>query len=129
MGKRHRMPYTITMEPSFLRIVLHGAITRQDLHALADELVVIESSRAITPHRLYDLSATTEPHLTYPAVRLLVERRKAWPVATPIKSALVAPHPIHRGIARMFQTLNEHPDIAMEIFATVEVAEAWLSVD
>jgi hypothetical protein len=121
------MPYNIEMEPFFLRIVPHGVVTHQHLHALADELVAIELSRAVTPHRLSDLSAMTEPHLTYHAVRILVERRKAQPVANPIKSALVAPRPIHRGIARMFQTLDEHPDIAIEIFTTVADAEAWLS--
>jgi hypothetical protein len=125
----NRMPYTITMESTFLRIVLYGAVTRQDLHALADELAAIEVSRAVTPHRLFDLSVMTEPHLTYPLARSLVERRKAQPVATPIKSALVAPRPIHYGLAWMFQTLNEQPDIATEIFSTVKAAEARLCSD
>jgi hypothetical protein len=120
------MPYSITMEPTFLRIVLRGAVTNQDLQALADALVTIEMSSAVTPHRLTDLSAVTEPQLTYPAVRAWAERRKAQMLANPVKSALVAPRPILLGFARMFQTLNEHPQITIEIFATVESAEAWL---
>jgi hypothetical protein len=120
------MPYTITMESAFLRIVFSGAVTDRELLLVADDLVAIERRSAITPHRLSDLSAMIEPYLTYPAIRALAERRKAQPIANPIKSALVAPRPIQLGLARMFQTLNEHPQIAIEIFSTVEAAEAWL---
>jgi hypothetical protein len=120
------MPYTITIEPTFLRVVLYGAVTSQDLQDFADALLAIEVPLDVTPHRLCDFSALAEPHLTYPAMRFLVERRKAHPVTTPIKTAIVAARPIHRGLARMLQTLNEQPDIAIEIFATVESAESWL---
>ena len=120
------MPYTITIESTFLRIVLRGVVTNQDLQALADDISAIEVSSAVAPHRLTDLSAVMEPRLTYPGVRAFVERRKAQPLANPVKSALVAPRPILLGFARMFQTLNEHPQIAIEVFPTVEAAEAWL---
>jgi len=122
----NHMPYTMTTEPTFLRIVFSGAVTDRELQLVADYLLAIEQQSAITPHRLSDLSAMTEPYLTYPAIRALVERRKDPPIANLIKSALVAPRPIHRGLARMFQTLHKHPQIVVEIFATVEAAEAWL---
>jgi hypothetical protein len=120
------MPYTITIEPAFLRIVLYGAVTSQDLQALADAVLAIEASRAVTPHRLNDFSAMVEPYLTYAAVRAFVERRKPQTLANVVKSAMVAPRPILLGFARMFQILNEHPDITIEIFSTVEDAEVWL---
>jgi hypothetical protein len=120
------MPYTITIEPAFLRIVLYGAVTNQDLQAIADEVLAIEASRAFIPHRLSDFSAMTEPYLTYAVVRPFIERRTPHPLPNTVKSALVAPRPILLGFARMFQILSNHPQIEMEIFATVEAAEAWL---
>ena len=120
------MPYTITMESTFLQIFLYDVVTHHELHVLVDALAAIELSRAVTPLRLCDLSAMTEPHPTYPDVRALAEPRKAQTLANAVKSALVAPRPTHRGFARMFQTLNEHPQITIEIFATVAAAEAWL---
>ena len=123
------MPYTIVMEPSFLRIVFHGAVTSHDLQALANEVLAIEAGRTVTPHRLNDFSAMTEPFLTYTAVRAFVARRKPQPLANMVKSAMVAPRPILLGFARMFQILNEHPQITIEIFATVESAEAWLRAE
>ena len=120
------MPYTITIEPAFLRIVFSTVVTNQDLVVLADEIEVIEKQSAVVPHRLADLRAVTESELTYPGVRALAVRRKALLLANPVKSALVAPRPILLGFARMFQILNDHPQITVEIFATVEAAEAWL---
>jgi hypothetical protein len=123
------MPYTITIEPAFMRIVFNEGITNQELQALADAVLAVENASAIVPHRLTDLSAVAAPQLTYRGVRALVERRKALLLANPVKSALVAPHPIQYGFARMFQTLNDHPQITIEIFATVEAAEAWLRTE
>jgi hypothetical protein len=123
------MSYTLTIEPAFLRIIFIENITNQELQALADAILAVESASAVVPHRLTDLSAATAPQLTYSGVRALVERRKALLLANPVKSALVAPHPIQYGFARMFQTLNDHPQITIEIFATVEDAEAWLRAE
>jgi hypothetical protein len=61
------MPYLITAEPSFLRIILYGVVTSQELQALADDELAIEIFRPVTLHRLNDLSAMTEPYLTYTA--------------------------------------------------------------
>ena len=123
------MPYSLTSEPPFLRIVLSGPITGHELQLLGDELEAIEMRSLVVPNRLTDFSAMTEPHPTYPDVRALAERRKAQILANAVKSALVAPRPIHLGFARMFQALNEHPQIIVEIFATVEAAEAWLHAE
>jgi len=59
-------------------------------------------------------------------VNALAERRRTVALQHPIRSAIVAPTPVSFGFARMFQTLNDHPQIAISIFSTVEAAEAWL---
>jgi hypothetical protein len=43
-----------------------------------------------------------------------------------VKSAIVAPMPVQVGFARMFQILNDHPQIEVQLFATLAEAEAWL---
>jgi hypothetical protein len=71
------MPYTLTMEPIFLRIVLHGVLTYPDLHALADDLVAIDMQQTVAPHRLIDMRAVIAPYLTYPDVQSYTARRQA----------------------------------------------------
>jgi hypothetical protein len=55
-------------------------------------------------------------------MRTFAEHRKAQTLANPVKSAAVAPQPVHVGFARMFQTLNEHPQITIEIFSSLRDA-------
>src|SRR4051794_19241698 len=100
------MPYILTQEPTFLRIVLHGALTRQDLGTLADALAAIDRQRAGAPHRLIDMRAVIAPYLIYPDVHAYIARRQAQPVANAVRLAIVAARPIHVGFARMYQNLN-----------------------
>ena len=118
-----QMPYIVTIESTFLRIVFHGEVTARDLQALADDVLAIEATRGVIPHRLNDFSAMTEPYLTYAAVHAFVKRRPVHPLANTVKSALVAPRPILLVFARMFHTIE------MEMFATGEAAEAWLRAE
>jgi hypothetical protein len=120
------MPYILNMEPTFLRIVLHGALTYQDLHALADDLAAIDMQQAVAPHRLIDMRAVIAPYLTYPDVQAYTARRQAYPLVNAVKLAIVAPRPIHLGFARMYQNLNQRPQMVIETFATLADAEAWL---
>ena len=123
------MPYTLTLEPAFVRIVLHGALIPQDLHTLADELAAIDMQQAVAPHRLIDMRPVTAPYLTYPDIQGYIARREAQPLANAVKVAVVASRPIHLGFARMYQNLNQRPQMAVEVFATVEVAETWLCAE
>jgi hypothetical protein len=123
------MPYTITMEPNFLRIVLHGVLTPQDLRTLAAALAAIDIQLVVAPHRLIDMRAVIAPYLTYPDVQAYTARRQAQPFANTVRVAIVAPRPIHLGFARMYQNLNEQPQVAIEIFAAVADAETWLRAE
>jgi hypothetical protein len=122
------MPYHITKEPDLLRVVFFDNLTPQDLLSLADAIAAIEQAQPVALNRLADLTQVSGPELTYAAMLAFVERRKAQRLANPVKSAIVAPTPVHVGFARMFQILNDHPQIEVEVFATVEAAEAWLAV-
>jgi len=44
-----------------------------------------------------------------------------------IKSAIVANNPSQFGFARMFQTLNDNPQIEIRIFPAAESAMEWLT--
>jgi hypothetical protein len=66
---------------------MHGAISLQDFHALAEDLATIERASKVTPHRLTDLSAVTAPYLTYPDIQAFVKRRQIQPLANAVKLA------------------------------------------
>ena len=121
------MPYQLTEEAAFVRVVFFDDMTGHDLRSLADLVAAIERERAVAPNRLTDLSQITGAQLTYTNVFDFVEHRKRQQLANSVKSAIVAPRPVQLGFARMFQTLNDHPQIEIQIFPTLAEAEAWLA--
>jgi hypothetical protein len=122
------MPFDITHESGFLRIVFSGALTAADLAAFTHALLEVESTMSVLPHRMADLRRSTGMQIDSMAVRELARARGPLALANPIKTAIIAPDEIHYGFARMFQTLNENPSVTIAIFPTEESAIAWLAL-
>jgi hypothetical protein len=120
------MSFRITSEPDFLRIEINGTFTRGEFVAFMAEVEAIEQQSARIPDRLIsDLSLTSGD---VGPIELLdvAARRKAQTFRNSFKTALVATTPAGLGIARMFQTLNDHPQVQIEIFDTEQRAALWL---
>lgn len=121
------MPYHITPESHFLRITLSGALTLQDLHAALKELNALDAAAERTPSRLTDLSAVESSELKAENIMAAAESRRSQRFRNPFRSAIVAPNPARYGYARMFQILNTHPDITLEVFTDEAAAIKWLT--
>jgi hypothetical protein len=120
------MPVEVTKDPAFIRVTISGVFADADLRAIADALAVLESDRSSTPPRLTDMRAVTELQIGYAGVSTLAELRRRTTFDNAFKSAIVVATPAQRGMARMFQTLNDHPKISIEIFDDEASAVAWL---
>ena len=123
------MPFQIIHESSRLRIVFFDTITPPDLRTFTDTILAIERSLVVTPNRVSDLTGVIDWSVGYAEMLTLAERRREQPPANPVRSAIVAADPASLGFARMFQILNDHPLVAVEIFSTIAEAEAWLAAD
>jgi hypothetical protein len=120
------MPFRLTTGPDFLRIEINGTFTRGEFVAFMAQVEAIEQQSARIPDRLIsDLSLTSGD---VGPIELLdvAARRKAQTFRNSFKTALVATTPAGLGIARMFQTLNDHPQVQIEIFDTEQRAALWL---
>lgn len=120
------MAWHLVNETNFLRLVAHGHFTPEELRAALAELETIEGAVARIPDRMIDLTGIAYSELRFPDIEFVAARRKARRFPNRFRSALVTSHPAQLGYARMFQTLNEHPDITIRIFDKVEAAAAWL---
>lgn len=120
------MAYRLTAEPDFLRIQLTGTLTRADIAALTTELEAIEQASERIPDRLINGIGLVARELDVNDFLDLAARRKARIYKNSFRSALVAPTQVGRGFARMFQTLNDHPQIRIEVFESEREATLWL---
>ena len=121
------MSYSLTFEQGLIRVVMSGALTGDDLVRLADELSSHEDGAA--PDRVTDMTALTGIDVGFDEIFALARRRRASELANPVRSALVAATPLQHGFARMYQTLNDHPQITLRIFPDMAAALAWLGED
>ena len=121
------MAYHVSYDGSLVLVQLSGTLTREDLERVGDEIIAIERDGANTPHRLTDFRQITDTAVGYPDMSVLAGRSRARPLSAHIRSALVVEQPVQMGFARMFQILNEHPQVTVRIFEDETSARAWIA--
>lgn len=121
------MSQRVYMENDLLRIDLFSTVTKDDIKSALKEVEALESTRPVTPHRLTDMTGWVASENRFPEIFSLANERKKRQFNNAVKSAMVAPTPVTLGIARMFQTVNDHPQITIQIFPDMAAARAWLA--
>jgi hypothetical protein len=121
------MPFEITNQGDFLFGRFYGVITAADLDRLATEVEVMEDSIPTAMDRISDLTAVDRFEVGYPAIFILAARRRLRQFTKPVKSAIIVQDPVQFGLARMFQTLNDNPQIAIQILHSVTEAKKWFT--
>lgn len=120
------MPYQISIEDEVLRISLSGRLTGRDLETTAGDIARCERN-TVVPHRITDMTDATKLEIGFPDVVALAETRRRLKFPNSFKSAIIAPRSEQYGYARMFQTLNDNPQIAIRVFTNEAAARKWIS--
>ena len=120
------MPIELRSEGGIIRVTFYGTLTNRDLMMGAKDIGEIEAASEVVPHKLADLRPVERLEIDFPGVFALADARRRLTFANPFKTAILATDVVHFGFARMFQTLNDHPQIVIAIFDDEEQASAWL---
>lgn len=120
------MPITTDYQGEFIVIKMSGSVSLPELLEHAGQIAAIEASQSITSHRIAILPSGLVCDLSFPELHAFAAKRRAAPLKNPVKSAIVAGDAVQYGFARMYQTLNAHPNLQVEIFQSEAVALAWL---
>lgn len=119
------MPYAFTDLGSHYLIVLSGVLTPRDIRDLAFTVKAAEEAAPVTLNRMVDGTQIESFKIGFPILSIFAERRKAFPVKNPIKTALLVRGKVAFGLARMFQMLNNTPGVDVQILTSREEALAW----
>lgn len=115
------------MVGDFMRIRLYDTLTDADLRGLADAVMAIEATLETTPSRVADMTGLTRFDVGFNGVDALASRRRETPVVGATRTALLVGNELQFGVARMYQTLNDHPQITTEIFRDLDAALQWIT--
>ena len=120
------MPYTIELDGPYVQIALFDTLDSRELMQLAGETKKFERGDVV-PHRLTDLTRLEKLSISFEDVYQFAALRKAITFKNSFKSALVVNSAVQMGYARMFQTLNDHPQITVQIFEDLSAARVWFA--
>jgi hypothetical protein len=120
------MPYHISYDGPFLVVRFFGIVTESDLVGSADDVMAFEDQGRNTRPRLTDLRQVSDSPIGYAEVANIADRVGHRPLSSPIRSAFLVDRPVQLGFARMFQTLNQHPQVTVGIFEDEAAARSWL---
>jgi hypothetical protein len=122
------MPVTHRIEERLVTIELQGGLSMAELLQAVQDLQALEASLDPTPDRLILVDAITTFEFNFDRMETLGEMRRKVVIRNPVRSAIVAGNDLQYGMARMFQSLNSHPNITVEVFRQESQARLWLGV-
>lgn len=126
-GRQERaMAVEFDKRDGVLHLNIFGTLTDLDLHAIAEWTEQAERETPTVPSRIVDMTQVERMEVGFQEIWSLAHRRMDVSLANAVRTAIVTQTPVQRGMARMFQTLNSHPQISIQLFEGIDAAERWL---
>ncbi|HEX7653426.1 MAG TPA: hypothetical protein VF607_07970 [Verrucomicrobiae bacterium] len=116
----------IKLEERIAYFAYEGCVEIRDLETFIGWLEEFEAELPYSPDRFSDLSQVTRFELSYTSLDLFAQTRGPGILKNPVRSAIVAPQPLHFGYTRMYATIMQDPRVTIQIFADAADALAWL---
>jgi hypothetical protein len=113
------MPYELTVQGDHYFLLFVDAMTQADLERLPDEVKALEDRC-----RMISTGSPTSPRWS-PSRSASRTCMRSPPGDAPGRFAIR--DPVAVGFARMFQTLNDNPQIEIRIVPPLEAARVWIA--
>ncbi len=124
------MTIRLEHDKHIIRLVFSETVNLKEVNRILEELEPLEKQGELEYlDRISDLRTVTKIDLNFAHVYDIAQRRKSMVFPRHFKSAIVADTDLAVGFSRMFQTLNKHPHIDIQIFRTIEDAEDWTKAE
>lgn len=121
------MSFEITQPGDHRLVRLFGTVVAADLLRFGEEIERLKAASPTDFNRIVDFTGVDDYAIGFAEVNGLAQRRRDLRFRTPVKLALVAVRPNDFGFARMYQTLNDNPQMTIRIVASREEALAWFA--
>jgi hypothetical protein len=121
------LPFELTNPDGLLFARLYGVFTAPELDHLAAEAEIAEASSPTSVDRITDLTAVERFEVGFREIYAFAARRSAQRFSRVVKSAIIVEQPVQFGLAHMYQSLNQNPQIQVRIVGSVAEAEKWFT--
>jgi len=118
------MPYSIEKNLGFIKVTYWGILSKEDVmevikYSLGEETLYLLD-------RLEDMRKLKSVQTGYTELLEVTNHLRTVQLPQTVKTALLTSNELQYGVARMFQTILDHPQMKLEIFTDEKEAMNWL---
>jgi hypothetical protein len=106
---------------------VYGVFTAPELNHLAAEAEIAEAANPVALDRITDLTAVERLEVGFREIFYFALRRSTQRFSRVVKSAIIVQEPAQLRIARIYEALNENPQIQIRILQSVTEAKEWFA--
>ena len=121
------MSYSIDTSDKFIRVTYEGTLDNKDIQGVLRDGLIKDGKELNLINRIEDMRKLKGITIGFDELRGFTESLRTIQLPQTVKTAILTGNPLQYGIARMFQSILEHPQMKIEIFSNEEEANNWLS--
>jgi len=121
------MPFELTTSGAVLFTRVFGVFTAPELNHLASTAEIVEASHPVSLDRITDLTVAERFEVGFSEIFYFAIRRSTQRFSRVVKSAIIVQDSVQFGIARIYEALNENPQIEIRILRSVTEAQEWFA--
>jgi hypothetical protein len=121
------MPFELTTPGAVMFARVFGVFTPPELNHLAWEAEIAEASHPVSLDRITDLTAVERFEVGFREIYYFAIRRSAQRFSRRVKSAIIVQEPVQFGMARVYEAVNENPQIQIRVLRSVIEATEWFA--
>jgi hypothetical protein len=121
------MSYSIEKNDRLIRVTYGGTLDNTDIQGVLKDALIMNDKESSPTNRIEDMRALEGSKVGFDTLSGFTENIRTIQLPQAVKSAILTSNTLQFGIARMFQSILEHPQIRVKIFSNEEEAYNWLS--
>jgi hypothetical protein len=121
------MPFELTTPGAVMFARVFGVFTAPELNHMATEAEIAEASHPVSLDRITDLTAVERFEVGFREIFNFALRRSAQRFSRVVKSAIIVQEPVQFGMARIYEGVNENPQIQVRVLRSVTEATEWFA--
>ena len=121
------MPFTVEKNTQLIRVTYTGTLDNKDITGVLQDSLTMDGSELNLINRIEDMRNLRGIKIGFDDLMDFTKTLRTIQLPKVVKSAILTGNPLQYGIARMFQTILEHPQMSIKVFSNEEEALRWIS--
>jgi hypothetical protein len=118
------MPYSIEKIPGLIKVTYWGTLNKEDVLGVIDHS--FNGKVTDNSDRIEDMRNLHSVQTGYADLIEVTKQLHGLQLPRTVKTALLTSNALQYGVARMFQSILDHPQMKLEIFTNEKEAMNWL---